>query len=449
VNGHLLSGVGERVVRLTLDETPWYYENWFVNSRGARESSRIPQWVALPVPTEWVKDGENEIRVSLSGRAEGLHPIRLFGQFSLETGRRFVIPSFLQTSIFRYQHDGEARLQSRLSVASQSRSSRYSPDGGRSLVDDLSPDLGLQRGTYHVFLAALTPADLHEALEPSKRTTSEIRGTVTGETDSKGVSSFSFLATTTGGVELVLWDDAGPLISLSPGLSTAAHWQSERTFVAYTPLPEVGEHRASAEDLDGVLRSTNVNIAGTERSVTPGQAAALQWYLERGGPAATVPVTELPVQFTGVYAVHLVQPAAPEAIRLVVRPLRTWPGNELGTSWANLFPPPIQNPLRPPSTADLTQIVVETPDSRVAYIGQAPASSKALLFMVHGRGPSAAAIEAPSAGLALDVPAARFVPTSGSGGRVHSGEHGEVPSYWAYASSNPPESPSMVSITVE
>jgi len=432
VNNHQipLRGPESGMLFITQNVTPAYYRWRYELSLGAKDALRLPQWVALPFPREWMVEGENQISVWLEEDGRPLPRVRVFGQPGGGDARRLAGPSLLQTSVGRYEHDGEARVPSILTLESMSRESLYSVDGGSSYATGLPFETAVQEGTYHVFLSTLTPKGDFETFEDSVEVFdvpqySSVNGELDHPPSGSATDAFWFYATAPSTVRVALVDGTEPIMSFTPGHGQPHRWLSDRAEMAYSPSFYGTPVTALKAGLSPIL------------TFAPTQIAAQQWY-------ELQPVTSLsshlPARhadsFGGAYVIRLNKPVVLRALRFVVMP----PARQVPTSWEALLSQPFayNYRVRASDAPERAVVRMETPDGTIQYLTatEAPTGNSEAgprFFMVHGGDFQAdVSVEEASSMLGMEAPSARLVPTTASNQIFDLTPHGRLVSSWTF-----------------
>lgn len=126
------------------------------------EPRDLRQWFEVPVDLSALADDEVvvvELYLASSTRGGGNY-VDIYGDYAISGERVFEGPSFplspLDTSLYKYAHDDDFRLESRTRLESaQSASAFY--EGFSWSYTDLSTDIGMQSGEYRVRLKLLRP----------------------------------------------------------------------------------------------------------------------------------------------------------------------------------------------------------------------------------------------------------------------------------------------------
>lgn len=413
VNGHVFGAndPDHRAYPFLPFQPPWSYTWAYDQSHGARDPYRSPQWHAIPVPGAWLRAGENDIALALRPDVARPHRVRFFGQFSRATDHTLAMPSLTETSIFRYIFDGENRVRLPAPLVSDARYALYG-EGGATRDDDLSPDPGIQRGTYHVFIGALTPA--YEPDATNRSVNADIKAEI-GTGSASGTSeTVWFYATAPRNTRITLQDDSGTLIVFTAGQEAAQRWRSDEAEVAYVPAFRVGREATRLDPQAGAL----VGLA-------PGIIAVQRWYElypERAGDGAVPPL------YTGAYAIRLRHAMPAARLRFTVTPL--YPA--LGGDWTTLMPN------RDPrgDTLHKATVNVYLAGAAVENIGYAvptAGGNETLAFFMLHDGDIAAdrVVDRAVAMLGTTAPAARVLPTNATYVQIDEVPQGTLKSFWS------------------
>lgn len=126
------------------------------------EARDLRQWFEIPVDL-FLLEGRDAVvvEVYLASDAHGVgNYVDIYGDYAISDERVFEGPSFplspLDTSLYKYAHDDDYRLESRTGLESAQSTSAYY-DGLSWSHTDLSPDIGMQSGEFRVRLKLLRP----------------------------------------------------------------------------------------------------------------------------------------------------------------------------------------------------------------------------------------------------------------------------------------------------
>jgi hypothetical protein len=393
-----------------------YRARYGQDPRGWSDVMRRPQWIALPVPSDWVQAGKNEVRVGLRPGAAP-HAVAVFGE-SAPPDSALRLPTLFETSAARFDQDGDARVPAEMTLTSHGRTSWYSPDGGFSLLGDLSADPGPQAGTYHVFLAALEGEPLPDALGDREVSTRSVTARVEGA-DAGPVDTFWLLASDLGQSRVTIFNAGQALVAFRAGGDSPARWSSPNADVVYQPY----------DPADPPFPTTNFEFDQTRYEMTPLEAATTLWYRLAPGDRAPRPDT-LPAPSSGVYVVHLREPVSPRRLTITAAAvddtaLVDW--DAVGR-WSAAKASTDQ-PVVLAASADGTKQHLSSLTQPTAAPPIAPT-----LFLVHGGDlvPDAT-VAAAAARLGVSTVPARLVPTAAplSYPAVPTGDGGVFTTYWA------------------
>ena len=116
-----------------------------------KQPFKMRQWHLLKIPKGVLKTGDwNVIEIS------GSPPAAVIFGDDLEDSHFFFGPlfqrSYLETSVFKFVHEGDFRIEGKTPLRGESRSSFF--DGKEWKGVDLSPSAGIQRGQYRIRIEA-------------------------------------------------------------------------------------------------------------------------------------------------------------------------------------------------------------------------------------------------------------------------------------------------------
>lgn len=415
VNGQAVPSVvpGDGAISLTQQQMPYYYDWQFAESHGAHSAANMPQWIAVPIPASWVRAGENDIVLALRPDRPRPHPVRVFGQYSRAASGTLTMPSLFATSLWKTVFDGDARIRQSVTLRPAMRYSLYQ-EGERASASDLSPERGIQRGTYRIFLGMLSPAQYAARDAPPSAV---ISAQLARQSPDTPVETFAFAATATPNTRVTLLDDRGTLVVFTPGQGAAQQWRSDRAEIAYTPVYRFGAAGQPPIALDPA--------ASALYRAAPVQAAA---------PAASE-------AFGGIYVVRLRQPTRDLVFVVSSR------DGPLGTSWANLIPP------HGAGTERSVSVDVLLPGMSARNGGNVKAppvgATSPAFFMLHGGDVRADALVAQAAvALRVPTPETRFLPVTAPQMREDRTTDGSLYSFWAVPDTNAEQTRATVAITL-
>ena len=342
---------------LTQEELIAYHTWDWDESHGQHNAATIAQWVAFPVPTEWAQAGENDIGVRVRTDGPRLHSVTIFGQYGGAADHQLTMPSLFETSLWKYDFNGDVRIAEPMTLASAVRYSLYS-HGETTSQNDLSPAWGIQRGTYRIFLGTLNPAHYPDAASVPSGSLIQAR-----VNPAAGSGAFWFYASATPNTRLTLLDASGVLASFTGGTTTQQRWTGERADIMYIPISRVdGGQIASSGDTDPL-------------SITaPVQAALQQWRDMRPPERRT---SQSVAVYTGVYMVQLHQGSVVGNLTM----LTTLRAGALGSDWATIVP---SREIRP--GAGRADVYVYMPLHAIDNVGSMPdlpADEPTGFFMLH------------------------------------------------------------------
>jgi 4-amino-4-deoxy-L-arabinose transferase-like glycosyltransferase len=125
------------------------------------EPGDLRQWFEVPVDLSLLAGDEVVVELYLAGETRsGGNYVDIYGDYAISGERVFEGPSFplspLDTSLYKYAHDDDYRLEARTRLESPGSASAYY-DGLSWSDTDLSEDIGMQSGEYRVRLKLLRP----------------------------------------------------------------------------------------------------------------------------------------------------------------------------------------------------------------------------------------------------------------------------------------------------
>jgi hypothetical protein len=416
INDHpvALTDPERRPVFLTQDQMAEDFYSWpFDLSHGQHDAGRIAQWLALPIPTSWVRAGENDITVSLRANPPHPHPVRLFGQFSPAHNEGLTLPSLFETSLWKYEFDGDARINLPANLTSTARYALYR-DRDTFSNGDLSPARGLQRGTYHIFLGALTPAYVPDpgALPPGNT----LNGALAPVDPAAPINSFWFYASASSATRISLLDDHGTRIVFPAGQAVAQRWHAAGVDVAYAPAYRVGRVTTPLDERADPLLSA-----------APVQLAMQTWYTLQGAPSPGGQVGEM---YTGAYVVQFSGPPAVRNPRLLVTPIN----GGLGSGWAQLIPR--HYAAQPPEYGNvdlaIPPVIVRNIGTSADPAASGPVAGPSLFMVYTGDLPADGVVTQAALLLQSAAIGAQFEPAGAPYRQEDRTARGALQSYWTY-----------------